>query len=196
MLSSFGSKIFQRWSQILSLTWLLCAISKEKRNLWVAGDHLVFEGYNLKWRNTRSMFYNVIVLDHIIYKTTIYVLYKIYTWCFRKQLLTLVWNKYRPHTGQIRYKCFMVSSFIFAKIESHALLVKFWHVCWYFLWQWWLQCFLLACSAQRNCCWLLYLPINDFATAILKSSKEIELPSFVYVMWLFTMAMMIKNILK
>ena len=40
-------------------------------------DHLLFKGYKLKWRNTRSMFYDVIVLDHMFYKITIYVLYKI-----------------------------------------------------------------------------------------------------------------------
>ena len=56
----------QKWWQILSLTWLSCAISKEKINLWVTCDHLIFKGYNLKWRNTRSMFYNVIVLDHVL----------------------------------------------------------------------------------------------------------------------------------
>ena len=66
-----------KWWQILSLTWLSCAISKEKMNLWVTCDHLVFKGYNLKWRNTRSIFYNIIVLDHLFYKTTIYGLYKI-----------------------------------------------------------------------------------------------------------------------
>ena len=31
----------------------------------------------------------------------------------------------------------------------------------------------------KDCYGLLYLPINDFATTILKSSKEIEVPSFV-----------------
>ena len=66
-----------KWWQILSLTWLPCAISKEKMSLWVIFDHLLSKGYNLKWRNMRSVFYNVIVLDHMLYKTTIYVFYKI-----------------------------------------------------------------------------------------------------------------------
>ena len=65
--------VLLKWWQILSLTWLLCAISKEKMNLWVTCDHLVLKGYNLKWRNTRSMFYKVIVLDHVL-QTKIYVL--------------------------------------------------------------------------------------------------------------------------
>ena len=41
---------------------------------------------------------------------------------------------------------------------------------------------LLVLLKGKDRCRLLYLPINDFATAILKSSKEIELPSFVYPM--------------
>ena len=58
-----------KWWQILSLYWLPCATSKEKINLWVTCDHLIFKGCNLKWRNTRNMFYNVIVLDHMFYET-------------------------------------------------------------------------------------------------------------------------------
>ena len=66
-----------KWWQILSLTSSLYVISKEKMNLWVTCDPLVFKGYNIKWRNTKSVFYNVTVLDHMFYKTTIYVLHKI-----------------------------------------------------------------------------------------------------------------------
>ena len=107
-----------KWWQILRLTWLSCAISSEKMNLWVTCDRLVFKGFNLKWRNTRSMFYNVIVLDHMFYKILI--------WCFRKQFL---FSTAQGQTiGRTSYKYFMVSTFIFAKIASHALLVEFRHL--------------------------------------------------------------------
>ena len=57
---------------------------------------------------------------------------------------------------------------------------------------------LLVLLKGKDHCWLLYLPIIDFATKTLKSSKEIELPRSVYTMWLWTMAMSMrsKNILK
>ena len=42
--------------------------------------------------------------------------------------------------------------------------------------------YLLVLLKGKDRCRLLYLRINDFATAILKSSKKIELPSFVYAM--------------
>ena len=116
-----------KWWQILSLTWLSCAISKEKMNLWITCDHLVFKEYNLKWRNIKSVFYNVIVLDHMYYKKTIYVLHEIQTWCFREQFLSLVQQRYRPQFGNKNFLCSA------SKITLHALLVEFRHVFWYFL---------------------------------------------------------------
>ena len=174
MLSSFRSKIFQRWShvhsiccsrenfwvtsdtvvdngnnivfwmidlllvklkwwEILSLTWLLCAISKEKMNLWVTCDHLVFKGFNLKWRNTRSI-YNIIVLHRM---------------------------RFSLNSGM----CVGIS---FGSNDSSDFR-------------------LLALLKGKDRRRLLYLPVNDFATKILKSSEEIELPSFVtqcdYTQW-------------
>ena len=41
---------------------------------------------------------------------------------------------------------------------------------------------LLVLLKGKDPCQMVYLPINDFAAAILKSTKQIELPSFVYTM--------------
>ena len=133
------------------------------------------------------MLYNFIVLDHMFCKTTIFVLYKIQTWYFIKQFLSLVQHKYRPQVGQdanvlwsapsssqkLHRMRFSLNSSIrvtFGSDDSNAF-------------------HLLVLLKGKDCCQLLYLPIHDFATTILKSSKEIELPGFVYTTWLFTMAM-------
>ena len=173
-----------KWWQILRLTWLSCAISSEKMDLWVTCDRLVFKGYNLKWRNTRRMFYNSIVLDHMFYKILI--------WCFRKQFLSLVQHKDRPQVGQVTNILWSAPSFLQNCIACASR---------------WIPAFvgisfcsddtsafrLLVLLKGKDYCRLLYLPINDFATTILKSSKEIELPSFVYTMWLFAMAMSMRS---
>ena len=155
-----------KWWQILSLTWLLCAISKEKMNLWVTCDHLVFKGYNLKWTNTRSMFYNVIVLDHMFYSTTIYALYKIQTPCFRKQFLSLAQHKYRPQARQDKNDLWSVPSFS-QKLHRMRFLLNS-GMCdgisfgsdgssvFHFL----------VLLKGKDRCQLLYLQMNDFATPI------------------------------
>ena len=61
----------------------------------------------------------------------------------------------------------------FAKIVLHGLLVEFQHVFWYFLWQWWPQCFLFACSAQRKRSLLIAIPFNEwFCNKNFKIKKE------------------------
>ena len=60
---------------------------------------------------------------------------------------------------------------------------------------WFLACFAISFSSDdssafrllvllkgKDSCRVLYLPINDFATTILKLTKEIELTSFAYTM--------------
>ena len=88
-------------------------------------------------------------------------------------------------TGRTRYKYFMVSSFI-----SFFHLQKLHHMC--FSWNS-TMCVgisfgssdssafrLLVLLKGKDCCRVLYLPINNFATTLLKSSKKIELPNLVY----------------
>ena len=134
------------------------------------------------------MFY-VIVLDHMFCKATIYVLYKIQTWYFKKQFLSLVQYKYRPQVGQDTNALWSAPSFSqklhrmrFSLNSGNRVNISFGSddssaFC------------LLVLLKGKDCCQLLYFPMNDFATTILKSSKEIQLPGFVYTMWLFTMAM-------
>ena len=168
-----------KWLQILSLIWLSCAITKEEMNLWVTFDHLVFKRYNLKWRNTRSTFYNAIVIDHMFSKTTKYVLYKMYTWCFRKQFLSFVQHKYRPQFGQDTNFLWSAPSFLQKLHRKHFSLNSGMCVGISFGSDDSSAFHLLVLLKGKDRCRLLYLPMNDFATAISKSSKEIELPSFV-----------------
>ena len=140
-----------KWWQILRLTWLSCAISSEKMDLWVTCDRLVFKGYNLKWRNTRRMFYNSIVLDHMFYKILI--------WCFRKQFLSLVQHKDRPQVGQVTNILWSAPSFL-QKLHRMRFSLNS-GICWYFLLQWWHQCFSLACSAKRKRLLPIAIPSNQ-----------------------------------
>ena len=72
-----------------------------------------------------------------------------------------LWYSTITATDRTRYTFVFVRSFIFAKIASRALLVEFRHVCWYFLWQWWLQCFSFACSAQSKKLLPISVPYNQ-----------------------------------
>ena len=128
------------------------------------------------------MFYNVIVLDHMFYKTTIYVLYKIWTWCFRKQFLSLVQHKYRPQVRQDKNVLWSAPSFL-QKLHRMRFLVNPGMFVGISFGSDDSSAFYLLVLLKGNGRWrLLYLRINDFATTIFKSSKKIELPSFVYTM--------------
>ena len=131
----------------------------------------------------RSMFYNVIVLDHMLYKTTIYVFYKIQTWCFRKQFFSLPMYSTSTDHGSDNIQIF------------YGQLLHFCKNCIACTSPWFLACFAISFSSDdssafrllvllkgKDSCRVLYLPINDFATTILKLSKEIELTSFAYTM--------------
>ena len=127
-------------------------------NLSVICDHLVFKGHNLKWRNTRSVLQFHSFRSHVLQN---------YNMCCIKSRHGVLesnfslWYSTSTDHSRTRYKCFLVSSFIFAKIASHALLVEFRQVCWYFHLQWSLQCFSLACSAQRKRSLPIAIPSNQ-----------------------------------
>ena len=106
------------------------------------------------------MCYNVIVLDHMVYKTTNLCCAKSRHGVLESNFSLWYSTSTDRRSDVLWYRCFTVSCFIFAKIASHELLIEFRHTCWYFLWQRWIQYFSLACSAQGKRSLLVAIPSN------------------------------------
>ena len=72
---------------------------------------------------------------------------------------SLVQHKDRPQVGQVTNILWSAPSFL-QKLHRMRISLNS-GICWYFLLQWWQQCFSLACSAKRKTLLPIAIPSNQ-----------------------------------
>ena len=108
-----------------------------------------------------------------------------YKWCFKKQNISFLRHKYRPHAWQdtkdLKSELSFLQSWHFIRfywtsgmwVEASLVIDSSWDFC------------LLSLVVENDLLRLLYLPTKPFATTILKFSNDISSTSFMWTIWLF-----------